>query len=62
MDDDWRKRLESRRNDLISVADALETGRVTSHDMRDGKQVDTTAEWAARFREYVAELEDLLAR
>ena len=62
MDDEWRKRLEARRAQLQSCVEMLDSGVIGSHEMVGGRQVDTTAEWADRFREYVAELDGLLAR
>ena len=62
MNDEWRQRLERRKEDLLTCVEMLETGRVGSHEMRDGRQVDTSAEWARRFRDYVAELEALIAQ
>jgi len=60
MDEKWRAHLKARRADLSSTADMLESGRIGSHEMRDGKQIDTSAEWAAKFREYIAEIDGLL--
>jgi len=62
MDDEWCRRLEARRAQLLSCAEMLESGVIGSHEMVGGQQIDTSAEWASRFREYVAELDELLSR
>lgn len=62
MSDQWRKYLESRRDQYRSSIPLLEAGRIGTHEKRDGKTVDTTTETIARQKENLAEIESILAK
>ena len=44
MADHWREYLESQRDSYVTRIQLMREGRIGTHERRDGKQVDTTAE------------------
>ena len=57
----WREFLERKRDDYLTSIPLLESGRIGTHEMRDGKIVHTTAETIASQKENLAEIERILA-
>lgn len=61
MSDYWREYLERKRDQYLTSIPLLESGSIGTHEMRDGKIVDTTAESIADQKENLAEIERILA-
>jgi hypothetical protein len=54
MSDYWREYLKHKRDEYLTS--------IGTHEMRDGKIVDTTSETIANQRENLAEIEGILAK
>jgi hypothetical protein len=58
---EWQRYLLQERRRKLKSIDLLSSGSIGTHEMRDGKRIDTTNNAIAIQREHVLELEKILA-